>query len=170
MSFRSGQWVIVAMFGGALAAAVFGMWYRYQSTRRALEFWGPPAAVLIARAPTIEALIFEPPLTDNGAITLDVLDEAAAKTTLVSGARGMLNIRQAMVEDSTFRWDPPVSQPPAWSFALMFSDGDRQAALLFDPAAGAVGNPATGARVLLDPTASQELSEFFHEQFPAPKP
>ncbi len=167
MRFRSGQWVILAMFGCGLAAALFGMWYRHQSTRRSLELWGAPSAVLIARAPNIEALRFEPPLAEGAPLSLDALRTRAAESKAVSTSRGMLNVRQAFVEDSTFRWEPSATGSAEWSYALLFSDGDRQAAILFDPAAAAVGNPATGAQARLEPQASQELAEFFAEQFSA---
>jgi hypothetical protein len=157
------------MFGCALAAAVFGMWYRYQVTRRSLELWGAPAAVLIARAPKIEALQFDPPLSTDGPVSLDMLRTEAARSENVTDSRGMLNVRQAFVEDSTFLWQQSPAGPRAWSYALLFSDGERQTAVLFDPSAQTVGSPATGKPVALEPKASEELLDFFQEQFKSAK-
>jgi hypothetical protein len=153
------------MFGCALAAAVFGMWYRYQVTRRSLELWGAPAAVLIARAPKIEAMRFDPPLSAEGPVSLDTLRTETASSKEVTDSRGMLNVRQAFVEDSTFLWQQSAAGPPAWSYALVFSDGERQTAVLFDSGAQTVGSPATGKPVSLEPKASEELLAFFQEQF-----
>jgi hypothetical protein len=165
MALRSGQLVILGMFGCALGAAAFGMWYRHQVTRRSLEQWGAQAAVLISRAPKVEALEFDPPLSAAGPVAIDALRTDATRSENVSEARGMLNVRQAFVEDSTFRWQQPIAGAPQWSNALIFSDGDRQAAILFDPAAAAVGSPASGVRVLLEKEASEDLAKFFQEQF-----
>jgi hypothetical protein len=163
MRLRSGQWVILGMFGCALAAALFGMWFRYQSTRRSLEFWGAPAAVLIARAPQIEVLQFDPPLEAAGPLPVDTLRTQAADSEVVAASPGMANVRHAFIDDSSFDWDEPAAESPAWAYALVFSDGDRQAAILYDPAAGVLGSAATGGRVLLEPATRRGLAAYFKE-------
>ena len=165
---NSGQLVILIMFGSGLAAAGFGMWYRHATTRRSLGFWGSASAVLISRAPAVEALRFDPPLQPAAPLDIEQLRSTAAQSEDVAGSRGMLNVRQAFVEDSTFRWATPAAAPATWAYALVFSDGPQQTALLFDPVSQSVGNPVTGDRSTLEPEASRDLVEFFQEQFAPP--
>ncbi len=77
----------------------------------------------------------------------------------------MLNVRQAFVEDSTFRWDQPLLDKARWTYGLVFSSGQDQAVVLFDPAGEVVGNSATGGQIAMEPEASRELEAFFREQF-----
>jgi hypothetical protein len=165
MTFRSGQVVILAMFGFGTAAALFGMWYRWDVTRRTLDLWGAPSAVLVVRAPQVQALGFDPPLAGIETTRTADLAAAAAQSRDVSRARGILNVRQAFVEDSTFLWDrQPDRKTLAWVYGLSFTDQDRSFVILFDPAAGVVGNPLSDRVAAIEPPASAELKEFFVEQ------
>ncbi len=75
----------------------------------------------------------------------------------------MGNVRHAFIDDSSFLWEQPTAISPAWSYALVFSDGDRQTAIVYDPAAEALGNPATGGRALLEPATSRGMAAFFND-------
>jgi len=166
MTFQSGKVAILAMFGFGTAAALFGMWYRWEVTRRTVDLWGTPSAVLIVRSPQAQALWFDPPLAGSEITPAVDIPARASQRSDVSGARGILNVRQAFVEDSTFVWQrPPDFKSLAWSYALRFSDQDRACLILFDPAAGVVGNPLTDRAATLEPPASAELKDFFVEQF-----
>jgi hypothetical protein len=177
-----GKIVIVVIVAVAIAAAGFSTWYHYQHAHRSQDFWGIDTAVLIAQAPGVEVLqlaipgMVEPTSSESdvapprsqiavGAQRYDVLaSREAAK------ARGMSNVRRALVIDTTFDWESatPAGQP-RWQYAIDFRDGSRGAMVLFDfdthQVASALGQPTT----LLDPAANADMRQFFAEQFGAKK-
>ena len=55
-----GTWLVAALLLLGLAAAVTGIWFQWQQTRRCLDFYGPAAARRIAAAPTVEQLPVTP--------------------------------------------------------------------------------------------------------------
>jgi hypothetical protein len=101
----SGKIVILAILGVGLAAACLSWWFRYHATHRAAKFWGPESVQLIRDAPGV---FFE---TRQG----------GARD--VSSSRGLLHLRSALLEDSSFRW-PPRSVPSEieWQHVLLFRD------------------------------------------------
>jgi hypothetical protein len=89
-----------------------------------------------------------------------------ATTRDASQARGMSNIRRAMVLDATYRWDDDGgAHPPTWQYALEFREGGRTAMALFDFKSGRVGTLTNPRTLLLDPAAISDWRGFFEEQF-----
>ena len=87
-----------------------------------------------------------------------------------TGAKGLSNLRAALVSDTTFDWRAPVANgtEPNWNYAIVVNDGRDWATILFDFESGLVA--LTGGRKLarLLPEASDDFAQFFQEQFPAP--
>ncbi|HEV3025434.1 MAG TPA: hypothetical protein VGX76_23345, partial [Pirellulales bacterium] len=82
-------------------------------------------------------------------------------------ARGMANVRRALVEDTTYDWNsPPAADPPNWRYALEFNDGRNWATVLFDPDSRRVALTNRRRIAVVEPSANGELREFFAEQFP----
>jgi len=179
-----GKLVIIGIFAVALASVGVSTWYHYQGARRPIELWGSPNAVLIAQAPAIEALKLGPPGSPKKSKKEDPSDENAPSAQprerlVIAGhayevlatkdattARGITNIRRALVLDPTFDWTSAEPGGHAhWQFALEFRDHDRSTTLLFDfdsRQVGATGSHKTG---LLDQTANDDIQKFFAEQF-----
>jgi hypothetical protein len=93
------------------------------------------------------------------------------RTKDVSKARGMSNLRQALVIDATFDWKtaPTASEAtesePHWQYALEFNDGLNWATVLFDFESHEVALTGGKKTARLDATASAEFKTFFDEQF-----
>ena len=122
---KSGKRVIILLFAVGLAAATFSLWYHYQSGRRALALWGREDAVLIARAPAItaEQLVPGDAAPQAAEATAAPLDGPIERLGIggkfyrvvaradASQARGVSNIRRALLMDITYRWDETGPEP-----------------------------------------------------------
>jgi hypothetical protein len=192
----SGKWLIIGIFGLALAAAGGSWLFRYNATHRTAAFWGPEAARLIRDAPQVT--LFREPITIARAV-VDALPADATESDAragvdqkimdsgidVSNAHGLAHLRNALLEDRSFAWpsedvsllnyanfgDPYwllVFQDPATGKAakIHFSEDCRQAMRTSNPK-GPVGNKE-GALISAEPIASG-LAEMFTE-FSAIKP
>ncbi|MGD9720441.1 MAG: hypothetical protein AB7O59_06585 [Pirellulales bacterium] len=174
-----GKLVIVAILAVGLIAAGFSLWYHRQGGKHALEYWGTQGALLIARAPEIEVLKLRaadaPPAEGEDPQAIERLGVGGkfyvvtAKTD-ASHARGVSNIRRAMVVDGAYQWDQaPPSEPPVWQYGLEFHENDQQILVLFDFDGGRVGSTASTQTVPLVPEAVRDWRSFFEEQFAGPE-
>jgi hypothetical protein len=145
-----GKLLILGMFALAAAAAVFGIWYLRTLSQRSLAYWGPEVADLITRAGKVEAA---------------EMPDGAWRD--VSQARGLINLRRALVSDASFDWDAPTTEPVRWQYALRFRDQDRQVLLLISLEAGQVMLEGRPPPVSSRPILSG-LKSFLQEHFPAP--
>ena len=148
-----GTWLVAGLLLLGLAAAITGIWFQWQQTRRCLEFYGPAAARRIAAAPTVELLLVR---AGTGASRL------AAHTRIdVSKAPGLVHLRRGLVEDANFKWQGTDARDrggeaggaatarlplDAWDVALVLSEplGSTTLVIDFDPSGGAlavVGQP-----------------------------
>jgi len=136
-----GQLAILGMVGIALLAAGFGLWWRHVQTRRALEFWGPAAAGLIATADQVEAMLVEPwagPDVEStgryqGLLLVDSQKYGILAAKDVTDARGFLNARHALTLDKSFDWQAdPTRCQPTWRHAIRFSSPANQVTILLD--------------------------------------
>jgi hypothetical protein len=129
----SGKLVILGILAVAVASAAASWWFRYEATHRAADFWGPDAAVLIRDAPGVllielrqlTALEANGPPSRSFAVGQDTY--VAALERDISQARGLLHLRNALLEDRSYAWDDP--QLPwrdeiEWKWRLVFF-GDR---------------------------------------------
>ncbi len=86
-----------------------------------------------------------------------------------SAAKGITNLRRALVLDTTYDWtSPPPESEPKWKYGLAISDKRTWATVLFDFDSRQVGLSGGRQTVLLDPEASKDFEEFFAEHFPEP--
>ena len=103
----SGKLVIVSIVVLALGAAYFSWWYRIQATDRALAMWGVDRAGLIQRGKQVQALRLSPRAASDDQPAGEVI-EVEGQTLLVaeqqdiSAARGLLHLRQALLENRSY--------------------------------------------------------------------
>ena len=148
-----GTWLVAALLLLGLAAAVTGIWFQWQQTRRCLDFYGPAAARRIAAAPTVELLLMQPGAEPGRLVARSRID--------ISKAPGLVHLRRGLVEDANFNWQgtdarasgagaggaAPERLPlDAWDVALVFSEplGRTTLVIDLDPSRGslaAVGQP-----------------------------
>jgi hypothetical protein len=119
----SGKLVIFGIVSIALAAAGTSWWFRYSATHRAAQYWGPKTARLIRDAPIVKLYQLQSakglflPLADIDT-QLDI-----GKYRDVSNARGISNLRNALLEDRSYEWPAIPREPDAyWRWALQFED------------------------------------------------
>jgi len=139
-----GTWLVAALLLLGLAAAVTGIWFQWQQTRRCLDFYGPAAARRIAAAPTVELLRVQTGAEPGRLVARSRID--------ISKAAGLVHLRRGLVEDANFNWqgsDAAVQErlpSDAWDVALVFSEplGRTTLVIDLDPSGGslaAVGQP-----------------------------
>jgi hypothetical protein len=142
----SGKLVIISILSVALLAAGTSWWFRYSSTHRAAEFWGPQVAQLIRDAPLVEFRQLSPPLEstlptrESGQLVQHI---SGPEMINITAARGLVHLRNALVEDRSFAW--PTVEPNSddqWQWVLTFRDDSSRA----------------GATILLSPEGDRVLS------------
>lgn len=188
---KRGTLTILIILVIAVTAGVVSVWYHYRNQYRAQQFWGTATAVLIDRGPKVEVLrLGEPDRTislDDDAADEPPPDETPAdadappapkavefnqtpwivlETKDAAQAKGLANLRRALVLDSTFDWSaPPADKEPDWQYGLSVNDGRNWATVLFDFDSRQVGLTGGRKTVLLAAEASRDFRDFFAEQF-----
>ncbi len=177
-SAASGKLVIIGILAVALAAAGISWWFRFHTTHRAAEFWGPEAAQLIRDAPTVMLSTFSTPVTTQSTkIVSPVRGDYGAEPQVrhnVTSAKGLVHLRNALLEDQSFNWpSQPTSPFMQWEQALIFSDSNmgRSVYVLFSPELKLVASVETN-RTLSYETISEGVAEMFaeFESLPADNP
>jgi len=188
---KRGSIVIVILLVIAISAAGLSVWYHYQNQRRPLEFWGPATAHLIDRADEAELLALGEPdrgleLTDDTFDAAEPEEEPDAEPRVkalefnqvpwivvdskdAAGAKGLSNLRRALVLDRTFEWsDRAVDDDaePHWQYAMSMNDGRNWATVLFDFDSRQVGLTGGRKTIRLAPETNADFRQFFAEQFP----
>jgi hypothetical protein len=128
----SGKLLIISVFGIALAGAAASWLFRYAATHRAAQFWGPDAA-LIRDAWAVEFFVLK-------GLDADAPDPTVPQTVVIRGktrqidfrrsvhqARGLVHLRNALLEDHSFDWSSPAELPDVdWRWGLEFSPADER--------------------------------------------
>jgi hypothetical protein len=125
----SGKLVIIAIVVVALAAAGASWWFRFAATHEAVRFWGPALAVFIRDAPHVELIQLrrptaserESPIRDTAEFGGEDLFIIIARHE-ITGAKGLVHLRTALLEDRSFDWTT-ISNTPSmeWKWGLSFS-------------------------------------------------
>jgi hypothetical protein len=153
----SGKLVIVCIITVALAAAGASWWFRFNSTNRAAKFWGPVGSRLIRDAPRVvlirSYLVEEPKSRD------------------ISNAPGITHLRNALLEDRSFRWSQGVdAAPKSGGWKLEFSNPattDRLTIHFTTDCRGAMVPSDLPKRAIVSTEPiSTGLREIFEELFP----
>jgi hypothetical protein len=156
---QQGKYVIALMLAIGVGAAGLSLWHHRNVSRHALQYWGQDAARQILRATQITAIQFE----NSGDPDLTVVDERDA-----SQSRGLINIRQALVQDAAYDWDDlqPAAKT-AWEYGLRFEGSEPSATVLFSFAEQRLCKQGQTTAVALDDAAARVLKDFMTEQFDA---
>ena len=160
--------VIFGMLLLGAATSVAAIWYLRGLSRRSMEFWGPQAGELILQAPQVEVLQLASAEADSAAerLIVDGQDFSVIQRRDISQARGLANVRRALMQDASYQWPADRPDPPlGWSYALRFTDRDRSTTLLFalDPPAA---RPLERNLCVGTGKIAAGLRDFFAEHFP----
>ncbi|HEX5443729.1 MAG TPA: hypothetical protein VFW87_07870 [Pirellulales bacterium] len=184
---KRGSIVIVIILAVAVIAACTSVWYHYRNQYRAQEFWGASTAQLIDKAPAVEILQVGEPSDLSLAGDADTPPEqprdpdappapqavefnqtpwAVLETKDARAAKGIANLRRALVLDTTFDWESPPGDAPVWQYGVSANDGKNWATVLFDFESRQVGLAGGQKTARLEDEANREFKGFFVEQFP----
>ncbi len=184
---NSGKWVVIGLLAAAVGAAITAVWFQYRATHRALGAWGVQGAYLIRSAPRVELEVLrtsrDGPVSDlsetivggstrtesNGGSSVVAIAQQylriAGQLVFVkrdvdlSGAKGIINMRTALLADDSFLWDAPANAKDAtWDFALTFSDGTSSKTLVFSLSSGSVWDADRDAPLVMSETLSKGLA------------
>ena len=161
--------VIALMLCLAVAAATYAWWFRFDQGNQAARFWGGRSANLIRNAPQVELLLLQADSDGGDADAgerIQMRDESiyvVVDRFDVSEARGMLNARQAFIEDASFHWEARQLPSAEWQYALVFSSPASQTHVLLDLTRNLVGLLESDAVVSMEPM-STGLRRFIDEK------
>ena len=129
-----GKYVLIAVLALGIAGSGAGWWYHRSLQRRPLKLWGREAATLFLQAAQVELLRLGPihPLASSSPDLVTSQGDAfrVLQRVNVSGARGLLHLRHALLSDYSFDWTESTEGGRNWPFALHFRDGTTTATLL----------------------------------------
>ncbi len=159
---QSGKQLVLGMFLLAAAFGAFAVGFHWYTSRRVMSLWGPEAAECINRATQMELWeLSSDPLLNPLGKPVEPL-----RRYNVSQARGILNVRHALLEQATFDWSDsaPFLATRTWCWALSFRTAGSKTLVLFSYDLGMAG-PASGLeQVPLKPAARDEMQMFVKEQ------
>lgn len=174
MKSASTRLILLAFLLFAVLSATGGIVYQWNRSARPLEFYGTEGAHRIRKAPTVHIVRLERFVEDSAAapaeLTEDVLTLEGQTWRMtdrreITRARGLVNIRYALLDRGTYDWDAANDGAPSWAYALEFVEpaGTTRLALSFE-------NPrvtADGQRVVSIAPSAGPIQAFIDEQFPA---
>jgi hypothetical protein len=127
---RSGKPLVIAVLALAVVLAVGAVvYYRYVS-RQAGDYFGPEDGNLIVKASVVELLVLGDAEQAAEAIELVGRKYAVAKRIDVTKAKGLHNLRQALLTDATYEWPTGLPGDEVWRYALVFRDGRERCVVL----------------------------------------
>ncbi len=162
-----GKLAVLTMLGLALAAAAFAWWWNVTSKKESLAFYGPAAARLIGKAPTVELIEVEPATSGDTRELVSVHHEKFVVVSRhdVSQAPGLIHARTALLDDASYEWQAPLRlMPPI--FLVRFADEKNEAVLALDTTARLLTRCDTGATVRLNEKIAAGWQQFAERHLP----
>jgi hypothetical protein len=114
---KSGKRLILGVIAACVVAAAISWWFRYQATRRVVQFWGAETAVLIRDAKHVTLRSDAPSADAAGGDEADVPRD-------ISSAKGLTHLRTNLLEDSSYHWDSAIKSDIDWANSLVFAAAD----------------------------------------------
>jgi len=132
-----GKLTIVFILLMAVSAGSMAVWWQHNQQRRAMQFWGTDAAMLIRHAPEVGILklgvIKETEKVDSPTIAVDGTTLFVIERKDISNLRGLVHARYALIEDASFDWnDTRKDCVEKWEYAFQFSENEKVATVLLD--------------------------------------
>ena len=153
---NQGKHVIAVMLLIGVAAAGISLWHHYNVSRQALAYWGQDGAKQILRAPKVTAIRF------SG----ESANLMAAEMRDASDARGLVNIRHALVQDAAYDWTAAEpAEAITWQYALRFEGDGPTLMALFSFDESRIARQDNGRSLALDKASARVLRSFLEEQF-----
>jgi len=160
---KSGKNLILGVLVLGLAAAAAAWWFRYSTTHKATEYWGSQAAMLIRDASRVTLRSDAPSTDEEGTAEADVARD-------ISQAKGLLHLRNALLQDSSYDWTAQGPTDANWAKSLVFerSEGaEPRVVILFSPDFKWIGNGSTADPVKTAVAASGSFAAGLEKFFAA---
>ncbi|MBT4692056.1 MAG: hypothetical protein HOB73_01785 [Planctomycetaceae bacterium] len=129
-----GKYVILVIFGTALAMAVFAWQFRISESDGVLEYWGVESANLLRHANRVEFLKLDSAdaADSDSTLTIGSAQQNIVFVEDISSRKGLIHARHMLIVDHTYLWEEsPPKDIQNWHFAIRFSDDDKQVTLVF---------------------------------------
>ena len=128
-----GKWIIIGIFGTALAMGVFAWQYRIQSGDQVIAYWGIEPATRLRHAAHIEFLQLSDTAADGSSLQINDAQRHIESVIDITNRKGLIHARHMFISDHSYLWNTPVSNvAKRWDFALRFRDGSAEVTLAFD--------------------------------------
>ena len=136
-----GKYVIIVIFGTALAMAVFAWQFRISEGDDVLDYWGVESASLLRHAKQVEFLKLDSvdAADSDSTLTINGTQQSIISVEDISLRKGLIHARHMFIVDHTYLWEEsPPKNIQNWDFALRFSEGDKEVTLVFHKQSHAV--------------------------------
>ncbi|MEM8677839.1 MAG: hypothetical protein AAGF97_00660 [Planctomycetota bacterium] len=121
---NAGKLVTLGILGLALALGLFAWLYHKGRSDRAIDYWGAENAVRVRRASDIRLVRLRPWADGDAtreAITIDGKPWLVEDEREITATRGLVHLRQALVENTSFDWSRPgPDELLVWDYVLRF--------------------------------------------------
>ena len=167
-----GKFVVLSIFGVALAMASFALWWNWGLGKRSLEFWGTEGGLAIRDAKKVEILKLKSPsklnLDDLGTRSKDAFSLDVQETKDVTGEHGLVHARHSLLEDASFQWDQKVVTMigPNWNYAVRFQHESKESIVMLDLNSGVIGSWEENRSIPLSPKTAAGWKQFISRYFP----
>ncbi len=202
MAINAGRLTTLVIVGVALAAAAIAWVHQLHYGDQVLAQWGPQVASRIRSAEQVELLLLEPmpsrdpendapsgtdsaragaaplaPARSSRATERQRLQDGDRSYAVVgrihlTGAPGLVHLRQALISDPSYRWDGPSAgisdqQRPTWQYGLRFVTEQGDVLMLLDLQSERLGLAGQSEWISCEPIAAG-LRRFLQEQLELP--
>ena len=128
-----GKWIIIGIFGAALAMGVFAWQYRIRSGDQVIAYWGIEPATRLRHAAHIELLQLSETAADGSSLKIHGALRHIQSVIDITDRKGLNHARHMFISDHSYLWNAPASDiAKQWEFALRFRDGSDEVTLAFD--------------------------------------
>lgn len=168
-----GKLVIALMVVIGVAMGAVTVVHHYLVSRRAIAWWGPAQATLIAAAPSVEAARIVGPDSGESASARELGGLRLVDLHRLDGLPGIDHLRRGLVDDANFVWPSDAGASDSgvkasagdWAYAWIFTDNGRQLVVLFNADATRVGRVGSD-RTLTITQPARGWQEFLSEIYP----
>ncbi len=167
---NQGRWLVVAVLVMALGFASVAWWYHANQSRSILRHWGAETAILIEKGEPVDLFRLEPlpadaePLPGSPVRTIGGVRYRVGPPVRLSGSRGFLHVRHALVQPTTYRWTQPPPQRPQWQYLLRFGNAQKNTEIVIAPQQQVVAE-ASGRRAVMMGPMAEKIGAYLEQQF-----
>lgn len=162
-----GSLAIVVIFGVAVCAAAFAVWYQFDQQRRSLEFWGNDTATIIRHTRHVEVLRFSK-IDDKtkDSILIDGARFAIVSSRQIDAMAGLVHVRHALISDASYEWENASrDSDPKWEFGFRFTRDNFSVVIAVDSSCDKICFVGKNRTLAVAEKIAKGLKQFFNRAF-----